>query len=89
MQNPVYRDMMYFEVLIGSDIVNTMPLKTIESFRDHGRVRLSIEDHPHEARVQLASLEDVGIHYNQIARQLLRGGDVIVQGLLLQSVRVY
>jgi transaldolase len=74
MQNPAYRDMMYFEVLIGSDIVNTMPLKTIESFRDHGRVRLSIEDHLHEAKAQLASLEDVGIHYNQIAQQLYEEG---------------
>ena len=74
MQNLAYRDMMYFEVLIGSDIENTVPLKTIERFRDHGQVRLSIEDHLPEAKAQLSSLEDVGIHYNQIARQLYEEG---------------
>ena len=69
-KNPAYRDVLYVEELIGSDTVNTMPLKTIESFRDHGRVRLSIEDHLPEAKTQLAALADIGIHYDQVTRQL-------------------
>jgi len=69
-KNPAYRDVLYVEELIGSDTVNTMPLKTIESFRDHGRVRLSIEDHLPEAKTQLAALADVDIHYEQVTRQL-------------------
>ena len=36
-KNPAYRDVMYVEELIGADTVNTMPLNTIEAFRDHGR----------------------------------------------------
>ena len=69
-KNPAYRDVLYVEELIGPDTVNTMPLTTIERFHDHGRVRLSIEDHLPEAKAQLAALADVGIHYDQVTRQL-------------------
>jgi transaldolase len=73
-KNPAYRDVLYVEELIGPDTVNTMPLTTIERFHDHGRVRLSIEDHLPEARGQLATLADVGIHYDQVTRQLQEEG---------------
>ncbi len=73
-KNPAYRDVLYVEELIGPDTVNTMPLTTIESFHDHGQVRLSIEDQLPEARAQLATLADVGIHYNQVTRQLQEEG---------------
>jgi transaldolase len=69
-KNPAYRDVLYAEELIGSDTVDTMPLKTIEGLRDHGRVRLSMEDHLLEAQAELAALEDAGIHYDQVTRQL-------------------
>jgi len=69
-KNPAYRDVLYVEELIGPDTVNTMPLTTIESFREHGKVRLSIEDQLSEAKTQLAALADVGIHYDQVTRQL-------------------
>ena len=73
-KNPAYRDVLYVEELIGPDTVNTMPLTTIESFHEHGRVRLSIEDQLREARGQLATLADVGIHYDQVTRQLQEEG---------------
>jgi transaldolase len=38
-KNPAYRDVMYVEELIGPATVNTMPLETLEAFRDHGEVR--------------------------------------------------
>jgi transaldolase len=69
-KNPAYRDVLYAEELIGPDTVDTMPLKTIEGLRDHGRVRLSMEDHLLEAQAELAALEDAGIHYDQVTRQL-------------------
>src|SRR6266699_4996383 len=73
-KNPEYRDVMYVEELIGPDTVNTMPLTTIERFREHGRVRLSIEDQLLVAKAQLAALADVGIHYDQVTRQLQEEG---------------
>ncbi len=73
-KNPAYRDVLYVEELIGPDTVNTMPLTTIELFHDHGQVRLSIEDHLREAKAQLAALADIGIHYDQMTRQLQEEG---------------
>ena len=69
-KNPAYRDVLYAEELIGPDTVDTMPLETIENFRDHGRVRLSIEDNIDQARAELDALEQVGIHYHAVTQQL-------------------
>ena len=73
-KNPAYRDVLYAEELIGPNTVDTMPLETIENFRDHGRVRLSIEDNIPQAKAELAALEEVGIHYDQVTQQLLDEG---------------
>ncbi len=73
-KNPAYRDVLYAEELIGPNTVDTMPLETIENFRDHGRVRYSIEDNIPQAKAELAALEDVGIHYHAVTQQLLDEG---------------
>jgi len=69
-KNPAYRDVLYAEELIGPDTVDTMPFETIENFRDHGRVRLSIEDNLEEAHQVFDALEKIGIHYDQVTKQL-------------------
>jgi transaldolase len=69
-KNPAYRDVLYAEELIGPDTVDTMPLETIENFRDHGKVRLSIEDNIDQAYAVLEALEQIGIHYDQVTQQL-------------------
>ena len=69
-KNPAYRDVLYAEELIGPDTVDTMPLETIENFRDHGKVRLSVEDSIQQAKNELAELEKIGIHYDQVTQQL-------------------
>jgi len=73
-KNPAYQDVLYVEELIGPDTVNTMPLKTLESFRDHGWARLSIEEHLSQAQAELVALEEAGIHYDQVTRQLQAEG---------------
>jgi transaldolase len=73
-KNSAYRDVLYAEELIGPDTVDTMPLQTIEHFRDHGRVRHSIEDNIQKARSEIAVLEEVGILYDQVTRQLQQEG---------------
>src|SRR5947209_1969729 len=60
-KNPAYRDVLYAEELIGPDTVDTMPLETIENFRDHGRVSRTIEDNIPQARTELDALEQLGI----------------------------
>ncbi len=69
-KNPAYRDVLYAEELIGPDTVDTMPLETIENFRDHGKVRRSVEDNIQQAKDELEELEKVGIHYDQVTKQL-------------------
>lgn len=73
-KNPAYHDVLYAEELIGPDTVDTMPLETIENFRDHGRVRLSIEDNIPQARADLEALEKIGISYDWVTQQLLEEG---------------
>ena len=73
-KNPAYRDVLYAEELIGPDTVDTMTLTTIEHFREHGRVRLSVEDQLSEAEAYLAAIGNVGISYEQVTRQLQEEG---------------
>ncbi len=60
-KNPKYSDTMYVEPLIGRDTVNTMPMETVDAYRDHGkpadRIREGIED----AQRKLAGLKEIGI----------------------------
>ncbi len=69
-KNPAYRDVLYAEELIGPNTVDTMPLETIENFRDHGRVSLTIENNIPQAKAELAALEEVSIHYDRVTQQL-------------------
>ena len=73
-KNPEYRDVRYVEELIGPDTVNTMPLKTLDAFADHGEVRRTVDDQVDEARAQLAALEEVGIDMDRITDKLQEEG---------------
>src|SRR5207248_732324 len=70
-KNPAYRDVMYVEELIGPDTVNTMPLETVEAFRDHGEVRAdSVRDGVDEAERLLDELQEAGIDYDDVVNTL-------------------
>lgn len=73
-KNPNYSDVLYVDNLIGPDTVNTMPPETLEAFLDHGKVEPTLERDLEEARDQLAQLEKIGIHLNEVTRQLLAEG---------------
>ncbi len=73
-KNPAYRDVLYAEQLIGPDTVDTMPLETIENFRDHGVVARTIENDLPGAQADLDALEKLGISYAQVTQQLLDEG---------------
>ena len=70
-KNPKYRDVMYIEELIGPDTVNTVPPATLEAFRDHGEIRLSLDAGIGEARQVIADLEAAGISMKQVTDDLL------------------
>jgi transaldolase / glucose-6-phosphate isomerase len=73
-KNPHYRDVRYVEELIGRDTVNTMTPATLEAFREHGRLRASLEDNIEDARARLGALERVGISLNDVTGRLLDDG---------------
>lgn len=73
-KNPAYRDVLYAEELIGKDTVDTMPLETIENFRDHGKVDTTMEKDLQAAYAVLEELEKVGISYDQVTLQLQNEG---------------
>ena len=69
-KNPAYRDVIYVEDLIGPETVNTMPQQTIEAFKDHGKVAMTLTEGIDEARQALKQLEAVGINYKAVTDQL-------------------
>ena len=70
-KNPNYRDVMYVEELIGPETVDTMPPATFDAFRDHGRVRPTLEADVDGARRAMQELSDLGISVDQITDRLL------------------
>jgi transaldolase len=74
-KNPAYRDVMYVEELIGPDTVNTMPLETLEAFRDHGEARGdTVLEGVDGAQELLTELAAVGVDYDDLVRTLEREG---------------
>lgn len=73
-KNPAYSDVMYVEPLIGDLTVNTLPEKTIDAFRDHGRAAGTLTEGVDEARRTMAELAAVGIELDEVTDQLLAEG---------------
>jgi transaldolase/glucose-6-phosphate isomerase len=69
-KNPKYSDVLYVENLIAAQTVNTLPPATYTAFRDHGQVRLSIEENLDDARATLSRLSEVGVDLKQVCQQL-------------------
>ena len=70
-KNPEYPDTIYVSELIGPDVVNTMPLETIEAFQDHGVVKPgSLVSAVDEARQLLADLAAAGVDYDDVTDTL-------------------
>ncbi len=70
-KNPNYSDVLYVEELIGPQTVNTMPLATLEAFRDHGKPRAGLEEKTDEARDVLERLKSqAGIDLKKVTAQL-------------------
>ena len=69
-KNPDYSDVKYIEAIIGSDTVNTLPLETIDAYRDHGDPKLRLEQDVEEANWIMARLPELGISIDKATQQL-------------------
>jgi transaldolase / glucose-6-phosphate isomerase len=73
-KNPDYSDVLYVETLIGPETVNTMPPKTMDAFRDHGKVRPSLTENVEEARSLLTLTEKLGLALDGVTTRLVEDG---------------
>lgn len=70
-KDPVYPDTKYVDALIGPDTVSTMPMPTVDAFRDHGTVTTTLEDGEGHELEQLAKH---GIDIDRAMAELLHEG---------------
>jgi transaldolase/glucose-6-phosphate isomerase len=73
-KNPAYPDTMYVDELIGNHTVNTVPPQTLEAFRDHGKVTLTIEKDLDGARKAFSDLDQIGISMRKVTQELEEEG---------------
>ena len=73
-KNPNYRDVLYVEELIGADTVDTIPPATFDAFREHGRVRKSLEENLDGAHETFKLLERAGISMKEVTDRLVKEG---------------
>lgn len=69
-KNPAFKDTKYVEALIGPDTVDTVPLETIDAFRDHGIAANTLETGLDKATETLAKLKGLDIDLDAITQQL-------------------
>jgi transaldolase len=69
-KNPEYSDVKYIEPLIGPDTINTMPIETLEAYRDHGNPAPRLDEDIHEAHRVMKILSGLGIDIDDVTMRL-------------------
>ncbi len=73
-KNPAYPDTMYVEELIGPETINTVPVETMNAYRDHGHPALRLEEGLDEARSAMMGLIELGISIDGVTAKLEEEG---------------
>jgi transaldolase len=69
-KNPSYSDVKYVDALIGPRTVNTLPMETLDAYRDHGNPAPRLTQDVGQARRVLEKLGEVGIEIDRVTQQL-------------------
>ena len=69
-KNRDYSDVKYVEALIGTDTINTVPVATLNAYRDHGIPKARLEDDVDKALGIIELLPGLGIDIDAITQQL-------------------
>lgn len=69
-KNPDYPDTKYIEPLIGPDTINTVPIETLDAYRDHGNPAPRLKDGQREAWETLKNLNRLNINLDAMTQQL-------------------
>ncbi len=89
-KDPDYPDVYYVDNLIAPDTVNTLPPDTLDAFRDHGDPEVRIFDDRDEAHRMMDTLDDLGIDFGEVTRELeTEGVDKFAKSYddLLETIR--
>lgn len=73
-KNPTYKDTKYMEALIGPDTINTVPIETLNAYRDHGDPEQTLDQEIHRAYHLLNKLASIGIDLDAVTQQLENEG---------------
>jgi transaldolase/glucose-6-phosphate isomerase len=73
-KDPAYPDTLYVDTLIGPDTVNTMPVATMDAFRERGTVTETLTVGVDEAERTLAEVERLGLDLGGVTGQLVEQG---------------
>jgi len=73
-KNPTYPDVIYVEELVGPDTVNTLPMATLEAYRDHGRPSARVAASFDEDEALLARIAGLGIDLDAVTDELQTEG---------------
>ncbi len=73
-KNPNYSDVKYVEALLGANTINTMPLETLEAYRDHGQPQLRLGHGLDDARRLFERLPELGVDIDAVTRRLEQEG---------------
>jgi transaldolase/glucose-6-phosphate isomerase len=69
-KNPEYSDVRYVEPIIGPGTINTMPMRTLNAYRDHGDPAPRVEEDVDKARQVLDRLPELGIDIDEVTARL-------------------
>jgi transaldolase len=69
-KNPEYSDVKYVEALIGLNTINTVPMETLDAYRDHGEPEIRLERDLGFAEEVVRRLPDLDIDINGVTQQL-------------------
>ena len=73
-KDPSFSDVKYVENLIGKETINTLPMETIEAFRDHGKATETLTKGLDHSDKVLAKLQELGIEIDEITKNLENEG---------------
>ncbi len=69
-KNPSYIDTKYIDPLIGPNTINTLPVETLDLYRDHGQPRQTLEENVAEAHQVLRDLASIGFDLDAVTQEL-------------------
>ncbi len=73
-KNPDYPDTYYVDKLLWPGTINTIPVVTLEAYRDHGNPEIADDRDVEKAKSLLQILESHGLNIEQIMERLLEDG---------------